>query len=782
MSTPVSADDDTVVDQINITIPVSCTLSGNGMNTHNADIANGQYNSAIGETTMKAFCNDNEGFAIYAIGYTDDTDGKNVLTSSTLGSNYDIATGTATSGNTSNWAMKLSTITSPTPTYPLIIQNSFDSFHAVPDDYTLVAKRTAATDIGTNAEGSTLKSTYQAYINATQPAGTYSGQVKYVLVHPNNVDAEALKDAITVVFDGNGLTFPNGNTTNTVKYANVCAPGEYGYVSNTYQEVMTSNITTGGTQSGAYTDHESILQTITLPGADKVKVVVEYGITGDTMGITIAEGTWGGWNDGEPIGDYLNIYPENNNLQGQRSFVFDGNAITFFSESWDTPESGYDKGFYAKVYPVYNTEQPGTTGEELPSSDCSVLPISGTYAETSPWKGKWLDESSDPITNEGELASYLEYNYDSIKGTTIGLSAYNPYTLTYDGNGASNEFGMGTQTTFDRDAGYIPMELYDNSVVTLLAPNYKRTGYGFIGWSTDSSAASHLATATLYGPNETITVDQTLLAAADNTGDVKLYATWLPSSGNLQNWSGCSSMSVGSITALTDTRDNDTYAVAKLADGNCWMIENLRLGGTSPMELTAANTQSAGTLPAATSTWGTGDTDQNLDVENTVNPPYEVAYDRNVRNYAYGNYYSYATAINSTANIPYDTDATTSICPAGWALPSRSIYGGLGATLRDNDSGLVTSSNFRSYPNNFLIASGGINANGVFSNYFTGGGSYVYADYWTSHSGSQSYYRLSYVLSIYIGDANIDTLTNQHSGGPSYKYRGYSVRCVLPSS
>ena len=195
-SSLVSADDDSVVDEINITVPVSCTLSGTGMNTHNAEINNGQYNSAIGETTLKAFCNDNEGFAIYAIGYTDNEEGKNVLTNSTLGSNYDIVTGTATSGNNSNWAMKLSTITSPTPTYPIAIQNSFDAFHNVPNDYTLIAKRISGTDTGTSAEGSTLKTTYQAYISKTQPAGTYTGQVKYTLVHPH--DTAAPQKPITI--------------------------------------------------------------------------------------------------------------------------------------------------------------------------------------------------------------------------------------------------------------------------------------------------------------------------------------------------------------------------------------------------------------------------------------------------------------------------------------------------------------------------------------------------------------------------------------------------------
>ena len=172
-----------VVDEVNITVPVSCSMSGIDMDSHTAEIANGTSNSAIGETTINALCNDANGFAIYTIGFTDDTEGKNVLSNATLGATYDIATGTATSG-TSQWAMKVTTPTSPEPAYPVSIENDFDEFHTVPDDYTMVAKRESATDIGASATGSTIKTTYQAYIDSNQPAGTYTGQVKYVLVHP----------------------------------------------------------------------------------------------------------------------------------------------------------------------------------------------------------------------------------------------------------------------------------------------------------------------------------------------------------------------------------------------------------------------------------------------------------------------------------------------------------------------------------------------------------------------------------------------------------------------
>ena len=201
-SSTVFADDNTsVVDQITVTVPVSCTMSGTGQNTHNAEINNGQYNSNIGTTTLKAFCNDNEGFSIYAVGYTNNEIGKNVLTSSTLGPTHDIVTGTEISGNTSNWAMKLATVSDPTPTYPIIIMGSTDdtekqagdpdysTFQNVPSSYAKVAKRESSTDVGTTAEGATLTTTYAAYISPTQAAGTYTGQVKYTMVHPHNGEA-----------------------------------------------------------------------------------------------------------------------------------------------------------------------------------------------------------------------------------------------------------------------------------------------------------------------------------------------------------------------------------------------------------------------------------------------------------------------------------------------------------------------------------------------------------------------------------------------------------------
>ena len=51
-SSTVSADD-SIVDQVTINVPVSCSMTGTGMNSHTAEIINGTYTANIGTTTLK---------------------------------------------------------------------------------------------------------------------------------------------------------------------------------------------------------------------------------------------------------------------------------------------------------------------------------------------------------------------------------------------------------------------------------------------------------------------------------------------------------------------------------------------------------------------------------------------------------------------------------------------------------------------------------------------------------------------------------------------------------
>lgn len=210
-------------DHIRIAVSAACTLSNVGSTTHASEIINGTYTSDIGTTTLKALCNDGDGFSIYAIGYTNEEEGNTNLVGNTL--NQNIITGTATSAGSSdisNWAMKIGTVTSPTPTYPIIIAGSsadtlkeqgdpdFSDYTSIPSTYTKVAYRTSGTDVnatGYTATGSTLTTTYAVYIAKMQITDTYQGKVKYTFVHPASEEPLQPQTATSGCIN----YFPNGS-------------------------------------------------------------------------------------------------------------------------------------------------------------------------------------------------------------------------------------------------------------------------------------------------------------------------------------------------------------------------------------------------------------------------------------------------------------------------------------------------------------------------------------------------------------------------------------------
>ncbi len=185
-ATKVVADNDTAVTTASVTVAASCSMTSNVDTPHTAEISNGTYQANIGQTTIKTFCNDNSGYAIYAIGFTGDKyDGEDHTKLIGVTNGQKIVTGTATSGNTSNWAMKLTKVTDSTESYNpenLTITNGYDDYNVIPDTYTKVANYTSTTDL---TLGSVLTTTYAAYVSPTEVADTYTGKVKYTLVHPN---------------------------------------------------------------------------------------------------------------------------------------------------------------------------------------------------------------------------------------------------------------------------------------------------------------------------------------------------------------------------------------------------------------------------------------------------------------------------------------------------------------------------------------------------------------------------------------------------------------------
>ena len=182
LSLPHSSAESSSSDNIRINLPTSCTLSGNVTAEHAASMVSGQELRDIGTTEINTICNDKDGYLVYAKGTTQNSLGEVVLASS-LGSNYDIKTGNIPSSNgDSSWAMKLSLGTSTFP--PTIVSDYNNKYVPVPSDWTKVVYRSASTATNSTAT-SIFTTTYGVYTTPGQPAGTYSGQVKYAMLHPS---------------------------------------------------------------------------------------------------------------------------------------------------------------------------------------------------------------------------------------------------------------------------------------------------------------------------------------------------------------------------------------------------------------------------------------------------------------------------------------------------------------------------------------------------------------------------------------------------------------------
>ena len=171
-------------DTLSFNISSSCTLSSVVDENHNAELINGTYIDGIGQTTITTLCNDGNGYSVYAVGYSNNEEGNNKLVN-TENSNFNIISGTAQSGTTSNWAMSLNNLKDDPSLTPPVITSDYDSIYGiVPNEWTKVASLPArATDM---IKGSSFTTTYAVYTSSSQYAGTYNGQVKYVLTHPNS--------------------------------------------------------------------------------------------------------------------------------------------------------------------------------------------------------------------------------------------------------------------------------------------------------------------------------------------------------------------------------------------------------------------------------------------------------------------------------------------------------------------------------------------------------------------------------------------------------------------
>ena len=193
---------------------------------------------------------------------------------------------------------------------------------------------------------------------------------------------------------------------------------------------------------------------------------------------------------------------------------------------------------------------------------------------------------------------------------------------------------------------------------------------------------------------------------------------------------------------LTDTRDNNTYTVSKLADGKCWMTQNLRIAGKT---LTPADSDVRNNYVLPVSSLGATSMD----------------WDGVYIDAQYGGHYSVEVMIAEDYDIS-GNNYTHSICPKNWRLPSTNASDSHFQVLYNNYN---SSTALSSSPINLTLAG------------------YIYgSDLENTNRGEAGYYWSStpahYLSFSRFSETSVDVAADFNSYDVDGDYYGRSIRCV----
>jgi len=351
----------------------------------------------------------------------------------------------------------------------------------------------------------------------------------------------------------------------------------------------------------------------------------------------------------------------------------------------------------------------------------------------------------------------------------------------------------------------MPTDISSTSVgssVTLSSNTPAWDKHNFLGWCSGTITNSDgidSCSGTTYAAGSNYTLD----GASSNT--LSLTAMWqklptLADATNMQDLASndyCTGTTIGDTATLTDSRDGTTYTVGKLADGKCWMLDNLALDLTNSTilsNLSSDNTNASTGLPYLK---GTTTRDPDTDASGqyatagVTNWTSSYSYSAPLVNmaskdvipsdatstaggYKVGGYYNYCAASagsycygNGTNYGTSSGNATEDICPAGWRMPAGSTSGEFSA-LANAIYGSTSSTNDATAYANYRAA-----LHLPLSGYFRNGSPYdqrSYGYWWSSTRRSDDYmYRLRASTSTIYPALNDD------------RSDGYSLRCVAGS-
>ena len=434
--------DDAGTDTVNLTVEIACTLATGG-GSYSTSVNPGNY-TRINGNAISTVCNDPNGYSLYAIGYSGDSYDTPTNTQMIgTGSIGNIATGTATTGNTSGWAMQVTPTTGSAPT----ITNGFDStsFHVVPAEYTQVAKYTSTT-ASPSATGASVDVKYQIYAATAQAAGTYTGKVKYTMVHPNTAPAPKIQPTppTTCNTPVPNVTYMQDITpaTKASVLASLTTGNAYYLRDNRDEEPycvskladgnlwMLDNLRLGGTSTMALTPADTnIASNFTLPAStttgfnyDNLTCYTTAAVNADYKNTTT---TSYGAGSGK-IGNYYNYCAASAGTYCYADGSGTGNAThDICPAGWRMPTGG-SSGEYLTLCSAYDSDcQSGYS--EIPATSTSSL----QYNLSTPLSGNFHDGSVN-IQGGGRFWSSTRYDghsmhYLQVVADWAGPLYYNSY-------------------------------------------------------------------------------------------------------------------------------------------------------------------------------------------------------------------------------------------------------------------------------------------------------------------------------------------------------------------
>lgn len=194
----------------------------------------------------------------------------------------------------------------------------------------------------------------------------------------------------------------------------------------------------------------------------------------------------------------------------------------------------------------------------------------------------------------GNAASSFTWTFTTADWACALYSAWNTYTVTYNGNGATGGSTANSSHTY-------------NTAKALTANGYTRTGYKFAGWST-----SNTATSATYSDQQSVSN-----LTATNGGTVTLYAVWTPIAPYSLSLSGTgnttssislklvasSAVTISNYTVYYKTGSATTYSSKNFGSSATGSITGLISDANYTIYFTATNT--TGTTQSGTITYST---------------------------------------------------------------------------------------------------------------------------------------------------------------------------------